>query len=147
MGYVPYVGFATYRRATVKIRLYFKRLMYMQMFCNEKRKEKKGRHRYTGLEARARALMLSHQTTRAVRRGMCSSQKSIWSQNNSIVTMARERYLASVLERDTTFCFLALHDKRDSPRNIANPEVERRSSGLPTQSELQNALSCWVDLE
>jgi hypothetical protein len=24
MGYVPYVGFATYRRATVKIRLYFK---------------------------------------------------------------------------------------------------------------------------
>jgi hypothetical protein len=32
MGYVPYVGFVTYRRATVKIRLYFKRLMFMQMF-------------------------------------------------------------------------------------------------------------------
>jgi hypothetical protein len=32
MGYVPYVGFATYRRTTVKIRLYFKRLMFMQMF-------------------------------------------------------------------------------------------------------------------
>jgi hypothetical protein len=33
MGYVPYVGFAIYRRAIVKIRLYFKRLMFMQMFC------------------------------------------------------------------------------------------------------------------
>jgi hypothetical protein len=31
MWYVPYVGFATYRRVTVKIRLYFKGLMFMQM--------------------------------------------------------------------------------------------------------------------
>jgi len=38
MGYVPYIGFATYRRATVKIRLYFKRLMFMQMFCIKKKK-------------------------------------------------------------------------------------------------------------
>jgi hypothetical protein len=38
MGYVPYVGFATYRRATVKIRLYFKRLMFMQIFCIKKKK-------------------------------------------------------------------------------------------------------------
>jgi len=30
MGYVPYVGFATYHRATAKIRLYFKRLIFMQ---------------------------------------------------------------------------------------------------------------------
>jgi hypothetical protein len=36
MGYVPYVSFATYRRATMKIRLYFKRLMFMQMFCKKK---------------------------------------------------------------------------------------------------------------
>jgi hypothetical protein len=47
MRYVPYVGFATYRRATVKICLYFKILMYMQMFCikRKKKKEKKGHHR------------------------------------------------------------------------------------------------------
>jgi hypothetical protein len=49
MGYVSYVGFATYRRATVKIRLYFKRLMYMQMLCikkkKKKKKKKKGRHK------------------------------------------------------------------------------------------------------
>jgi len=32
MGYIPYVGFATYRRATVKIHLYFKRLMFMEYF-------------------------------------------------------------------------------------------------------------------
>jgi hypothetical protein len=38
MGYVPYVGFATYCRATVKIGLYFKRLMFMQMFCIKKKK-------------------------------------------------------------------------------------------------------------
>jgi len=39
--HVPYVGFATYRNATVKIRLYFKRLMFMQMFCIKKIKKKK----------------------------------------------------------------------------------------------------------
>jgi hypothetical protein len=32
MGYVPYIGFATYRRATVKIRLYFKGLLFMKCF-------------------------------------------------------------------------------------------------------------------
>jgi hypothetical protein len=44
MGYVPYVGFTTYRRATVMTCLYFKRLMFMQIFCKYiyiKRKKKK----------------------------------------------------------------------------------------------------------
>jgi hypothetical protein len=40
MGSVPYVGFATYHPATMKVYLYFKRLMFMQMFCIKK----KGRH-------------------------------------------------------------------------------------------------------
>jgi hypothetical protein len=39
MGYVPYVGFATYRRATVRIHLYFKRLMIKQMICIKKKKK------------------------------------------------------------------------------------------------------------
>jgi hypothetical protein len=43
MRYVPYVGFVTYRRATVKISLYFKRLMFMQIFCIKK---KTGPHRF-----------------------------------------------------------------------------------------------------
>jgi hypothetical protein len=41
MGYVPYVGFTIYRRATVMTRLYFKILMFMQMFCKKKRKKKR----------------------------------------------------------------------------------------------------------
>jgi hypothetical protein len=42
MGYAPHVGFATYCRATVKIHLYFKRLMFMKCFV--KKKKKLGRH-------------------------------------------------------------------------------------------------------
>jgi hypothetical protein len=38
MGNVPYVGFATHRRATVRIHLYFKRLMIKQMICIKKKK-------------------------------------------------------------------------------------------------------------
>jgi hypothetical protein len=45
MGYVPYVSFATYHCATVNICLYFKRLMFMQIFC-KKKKKKKGRHSF-----------------------------------------------------------------------------------------------------
>jgi len=32
MGYVSQVGFATYRRATVNIHLYFKRLIFKKCF-------------------------------------------------------------------------------------------------------------------
>jgi hypothetical protein len=48
IGNVPYVGFATYRRATVMIRLYFKRLRVMQMFC--KKKKKTGRHTHNRID-------------------------------------------------------------------------------------------------
>jgi hypothetical protein len=44
MENVPYVGLPAYRRATVKIHLYFKTLIFMQMFCIKKKKKKKGRH-------------------------------------------------------------------------------------------------------
>jgi hypothetical protein len=39
MENVPYVGFATYRRVTVKIRLYFKELMFMKCFIKKKKKK------------------------------------------------------------------------------------------------------------
>jgi len=42
-GVCTHVGFATYRRATVKIRLYFMGLMIMWIFCIKKKK-KTGRH-------------------------------------------------------------------------------------------------------
>jgi hypothetical protein len=38
MGYVPYVGFATHRRVTVRIHLHFKRLMFKQVICIKKKK-------------------------------------------------------------------------------------------------------------
>jgi hypothetical protein len=41
MGYVLYVGFGTYRCATVKIRLYFKRLIFIQIFFKKKKKKKR----------------------------------------------------------------------------------------------------------
>jgi hypothetical protein len=37
MGYVPYVGFATYHRVIVMIRLYFKKLMFMQLLLQHMR--------------------------------------------------------------------------------------------------------------
>jgi hypothetical protein len=40
MEYVPYVGFGKYRRTTVKINLYFKRIMIKQIICIKKEKEK-----------------------------------------------------------------------------------------------------------
>jgi len=45
-GICTYVGFATYRRATVKTRLYFKGLMITKCFVyiNKKKKKKTGRH-------------------------------------------------------------------------------------------------------
>jgi hypothetical protein len=43
MGYVLYVGFAIHRRATVRIHLYFKRLMFKQMICIKKKKKKKNK--------------------------------------------------------------------------------------------------------
>jgi hypothetical protein len=48
MGYVPCVGFATYRRATVKICLYFKRSMFVQKFCIKRKKKKKERKKKFG---------------------------------------------------------------------------------------------------
>jgi hypothetical protein len=66
---------------------------------------------------------------------------------NSAVTMAKELYLALVLERNTTGCFLALHEIRQSPRHKAKLEVERLSSGLQALSESQKALSYILVLE
>jgi len=44
MGYVLHVGFTTNRRATVRIHLYFKRLMFMKCFVKRKKEKKMGRH-------------------------------------------------------------------------------------------------------
>jgi hypothetical protein len=75
--------------------------------------------------------MLSHHKTGGMERLTPSSLNNIRIQNNSVVVMERERYSASVLDLETTACFLALQDIRQSPKNTANPVVDRRSSGHP----------------
>jgi hypothetical protein len=49
-GVCTHVGFATYRRATVKIRLYFMGLMIMWIFCIKKKK-KNGSSQQNGIRA------------------------------------------------------------------------------------------------
>jgi hypothetical protein len=48
-----YVGFATYRHATVKIHLYFKGLMFMKCFVLKKEKKKKKKKKKKGDKNRA----------------------------------------------------------------------------------------------
>jgi hypothetical protein len=84
---------------------------------------------------------LSHQRKGAEGRNTLSSLKSIRSQNISIVVIARDLYLASMLDLETTYCFLVDQEMRQSPKNIAKPVVEQRSSGHPAKLEPQKALS------
>jgi hypothetical protein len=56
--------------------------------------------------------------------------------------MAKERYSASMLDLETTDCFFILQEIKQEPKNTANLDVERRSSGSLAQSESQKALSC-----
>jgi hypothetical protein len=46
----------------------------------------------------------------------------------------RARYSASVLERETIDCFLAVHVRKLGQKNIQAPVVDRQSSTEPAQS-------------
>jgi hypothetical protein len=61
------------------------------------------------------------------RRGRCNSLNNMQSQ---AVVRHMERYSASVLERETTLCFLADQEMRFEPRKMPYSEVERLSSGF-----------------
>jgi hypothetical protein len=87
----------------------------------------------------ARELMLSHHNTGGELSGRQRSLKNICSQNNSIVLRAMDLYSASVLDRDTTACFLAFQETKQLPGHTPKSDVERRSYRLPVQSESQNA--------
>ena len=60
------------------------------------------------------------------------SAKSHQSQTSSQVVSTRARYSASVLERETTSCFLLRHETREVPNRKQKPMIEHRSIGSPT---------------
>ena len=77
------------------------------------------------------APMLSHQRIGEEDSETCSSSSSIRSQYNSAVANAIDLYLASVLDLEAIFCFLALQDMRFWPRNTPYRLVDFLSSGDP----------------
>ena len=66
--------------------------------------------------------------------GASMSAKSQRSQTSSQVVSVRARYSASVLERETTSCFLLCHETRKVPNRKQKPVIEHRSVGSPDQS-------------
>jgi hypothetical protein len=90
-----------------------------------------------GFEAKAIALLLSHHRSGIEESEIPISLNNTQIQNNSAVVSAKARYSASVLERETIACFLALQDTRQFPRKIAKPDMDLRSSRLPAQSASQ----------
>ena len=68
------------------------------------------------------------------------SQSNIRIQASSATPTARERYSAFVDDQDTVSYFFEDQVMRLLPRKTRKPVVERRSTGLPAQSESVKAV-------
>ena len=75
------------------------------------------RARYTGLATSETTPWLSHQITDENLSSTPNSLSKEYIQVNSATTSANARYFDSVLDRDTTLCFLELQDTRFPPKN------------------------------
>ena len=70
-----------------------------------------------------------------------NSLRSDSTQMISAVAFAKDLYSASVLDRDTVACFLALQETRLDPKNTAKPPVDLLSSAHPVQSASEYAVT------
>lgn len=95
----------------------------------------------TGLEAKARAEILSHQITGHVGRKTQRSRRSAQIQESSAAEWTRDLYSASVDERATICCFFAHQETGLEPKNTQYPVIERRSMGSPAQSAFEKTMS------
>ena len=71
----------------------------------------------TGLDARAAALMLSHQITEEDNKSTWSSWSKDLNHISSAVVFANPRYSDSAEERETTTCFFEDQEINDAPKN------------------------------
>jgi hypothetical protein len=97
-----------------------------------------------GVDARKVAPKLSHQRIGGKGGIVCNSARMNFTQMILALARAMLLYSASVPDQATICCFLELHDTRFDPRKIQKPEVERRSSRQPAQSESDVIVSCWL---
>jgi hypothetical protein len=94
----------------------------------------------TRFTVRYLAPILSHNSLAVVGQKIRSSHNRVWIHNISAIALAIALYSTSVLDRETVFCFLALHDIRFVPRKMAQPPVDLLSSRDPAQSTSENPL-------
>jgi len=98
------------------------------------------------LVASALALKLSHHKTDFLGIGNFSSSRSDMIQVTSAARLAKALYSDSVLDRDTTFCFLEAHEINVSLRKIHCPAMDFLSSILVAQSSKNLAISRLVEV-
>jgi hypothetical protein len=82
----------------------------------------------TGFAARYVAPMLSHQMTAVLGACIPMSCNNDCTYMVSAMVLAKALHSASVLDHETVGCFLALHETRLQPKNIASPPVDLLSS-------------------